>query len=178
MKSLAIILSMVWCTNIEVTPIRDSIVEHLSELEDPTIVYDSRYRKIHFPCGDVPSNVGVCTDVIIRAFLKADVCLQKEVYKYRKLNGLSTDKNIDHRRVPNLCAYFEYRGWEIPAYRSGINPNYYQPGDIIWWKLGKTINHIGIVTKNGNVLHNIGFGQVADAIPYSYEIHKVYRINV
>lgn len=178
MKLLAILLSIAWCTHVGETPLKDSIIKHLPELEDSSIVYDPSYRQISFPCGDVPDGVGVCTDVIIRAFLKADICLQQEVYKYRKLKGLPTDTNIDHRRVPNLCAYFGYRGWEIPIYTSGKSVDYYQPGDIIWWKLSGTINHIGIVTESGKVLHNIGFGQVIDVSPYAYEIHKVYRINV
>ena len=32
--------------------------------------YDGSYFSISYPNGDVPSNVGVCTDVVIRSFRK------------------------------------------------------------------------------------------------------------
>lgn len=32
------------------------------------VTYDGSYRSISYSGGDVPSNIGVCTDVIIRAY--------------------------------------------------------------------------------------------------------------
>ena len=69
-----------------------------------------------YPGGDVPADKGVCTDVIIRAYRKLGIDLQKEVHEdmaanyelYPKNWGLShTDRNIDHRRVPNLMVFFK-----------------------------------------------------------------------
>jgi uncharacterized protein YijF (DUF1287 family) len=67
----------------------------------------------------VPEKTGVCSDVVVRAFRKAGIDLQKEVHEdmqaarseYRR-NGVRTaiDKNIDHRRVLNLMKYFERQG--------------------------------------------------------------------
>ena len=77
--------------------------------------YDPSYVNIKYPNGDVPAHTGVCTDVIIRAYRKLGIDLQKEVHedmkanfsKYPKNWGLkSTDTNIDHRRVPNLQTFF------------------------------------------------------------------------
>ena len=71
------------------------------------------------PNGDVPADRGVCTDVVIRAYRKIGIDLQKEVHEDMHLNfkvypnnwGLKiTDKNIDHRRVPNLMVYFSKVG--------------------------------------------------------------------
>jgi hypothetical protein len=79
-----------------------------------TVNYDPAYVSLDYPGGDVPPERGVCTDVIIRALrdgLNKD--LQKLVHedmrgnfsKYPKIWGLKRpDKNIDHRRVPNLMA--------------------------------------------------------------------------
>ncbi len=159
------------------TNTRTQFAAHLSELIDADIVYEPSYRNIEFPCGDVPANIGVCSDVVIRAFKKIGVCLQEDVYNYRKANGQTTDTNIDHRRVRNLGPYFASLGWEIPAVNDRSNQAYYQPGDIIWWKLSGNIDHIGIVTTGGRVLHNIGYGQVADVKPMAYTVHKVYRMN-
>src|SRR5207237_8623083 len=79
-----------------------------------TTSYDPSYQKIDYPNGDVPIETGVCSDVIVRAFRKAGIDLQKDVHEDMKSNfsayptrwGLSgPDSNIDHRRVPNLMAY-------------------------------------------------------------------------
>ncbi len=83
------------------------------------VSYDPSYFTIKYPNGDVPSDKGVCTDVVIRAYRKLDIDLQKKVHEdmsayfslYPKIWGLSrTDKNIDHRRVPNLMTFFKRRG--------------------------------------------------------------------
>ena len=42
-------------------------VDSLETLINPNIKYDARYRKLTNMCDDVPANVGVCSDVIIRA---------------------------------------------------------------------------------------------------------------
>lgn len=84
---------------------------------DPEVVYTPAYVGINYPNGDVPAKTGVCTDVVIRAYRKLGIDLQKEVHEDMKVKfslypnlkkwGLkSTDKNIDHRRVPNLEVFF------------------------------------------------------------------------
>ena len=40
------------------------------------VVYDGSYRRIPYPGGDVPPDVGVCTDLVIRAYRAAGVDLQ------------------------------------------------------------------------------------------------------
>jgi uncharacterized protein YijF (DUF1287 family) len=86
--------------------------------------YDGAYRRIPYPGGDVPSEIGVCTDVVIRAYRAAGVDLQQRVHEdmkgafaaYPKLWGLARpDPNIDHRRVPNLQTYFRRRGAQLTA---------------------------------------------------------------
>ena len=151
-------------------------VDSLETLIDRTIKYDARYRKLKNMCDDVPANLGVCSDVVVRAFAKINRCLAQEMHDYRKQKGLATDRHIDHRRVRNLGAMFTDQGYEIPAKHSRYNADYYKPGDIIWWKINGSIDHVGIVTKNGKVLHNYGTGQVASVTPFAFIIHKVYRL--
>lgn len=137
--------------------------------------------------GDVPKTTGVCTDVVIRAFRLIDIDLQQAVHEdmkvnfseYPKLWGLSTtDKNIDHRRVPNLMTYFDRQGWSINASDSS---HHFNPGDIVAWNLGGGLTHIGIVTtkrsENGIplILHNIGSGQVLEDILFDFSIIGHYR---
>jgi uncharacterized protein YijF (DUF1287 family) len=140
------------------------------EISKDIVIYDGSYREIPYPNGDVPADIGVCTDVIIRAYRKLDIDLQKEMHediiknidKYWRID--SADSNIDHRRVDNLVVFFKRFGKVLPITN---NPEDYKPGDIIHWKLGGYVNHIGLVVSKkceySNerylVVHNIGGGQ-------------------
>ncbi len=152
------------------------------------VTYDPSYFSIDYPNGDVPSDKGVCTDVVIRAYRKLGIDLQKEVHEdmksnfsaYPKLWGLkNTDKNIDHRRVPNLMTYFKRKGASKPITK---NPNNYLPGDVVAWRLNSGLTHIGIVvnkkSKDGKrhlVVHNIGAGQVLEDCLFDFKIIGHYR---
>ena len=158
------------------------------DLTEQQVSYDSKYYVIEYPNGDVPSNKGVCTDVIIRAYRKLGIDLQKEVHEdmnanfsiYPKNWGLlTTDKNIDHRRVPNLMTFFTRKGIILPITN---NPDDYNPGDIVCWDLGGGITHIGIVVnkrstdnKRYKIVHNIGAGQVIEDCLFSFKIIGHYK---
>ncbi len=157
-------------------------------LTEQHVEYDPSYFRLDYPNGDVPSNKGVCTDVIIRAYRKLGIDLQKEVHedmkanfgKYPKNWGLSQpDKNIDHRRVPNLMTFFEIHGTTLSITQT---PADYKPGDIVCWNLGGGITHIGIVSnkkaENGErplIIHNIGRGQVLEDMLFDFKIIGHYR---
>ena len=46
-------------------------------LTQQTVTYYPTYRVLAYPNGDVPADKGVCTDVIIRAYRKLGIDLQK-----------------------------------------------------------------------------------------------------
>lgn len=158
------------------------------ELTQQNVSYDGSYFSIDYPNGDIPSDKGVCTDVIIRAYRKMDIDLQKEVHEDMKTNfhrypknwGLSrTDTNIDHRRVPNLMTFFERHGQIKDITNTAID---YVPGDIVSWSLSGGLTHIGIVVdgkssdgKRNHIVHNIGAGQVVEDVLFSYKIIGHYR---
>jgi len=158
------------------------------ELTKQRVSYDPSYFSISYPNGDVPSDKGVCTDVIIRAYRKLNIDLQKEVHEDMKSNfgvypknwGLTTtDKNIDHRRVPNLMTFFERHGEVKPKTK---NAQDYAPGDIVCWSLDGGLTHIGIVvnkkSKDGKrnlIVHNIGAGQVVEDMLFDFKIIGHYR---
>jgi uncharacterized protein YijF (DUF1287 family) len=48
------------------------------------VTYDGAYLAIPYPMGDVPANIGVCTDVVIRSYRKVGIDLQKLVHKDMK----------------------------------------------------------------------------------------------
>ncbi|HZH86584.1 MAG TPA: DUF1287 domain-containing protein [Brumimicrobium sp.] len=158
------------------------------ELTKQQVTYDPSYFSIAYPNGDVPSDKGVCTDVIIRAYRILGTDLQKEVHEdmrsnfsvYPKNWGLTkTDRNIDHRRVPNLRTFFKRKG---AAQVVTQNPENYLPGDIVTWRLSGGLTHIGIVVdrkssdgKRPLIVHNIGRGQVLEDCLFSFEITGHYR---
>ncbi|WP_237275501.1 DUF1287 domain-containing protein [Tenacibaculum ovolyticum] len=160
------------------------------ELTKHKVTYDPSYFSISYPNGDVPPDKGVCTDVIIRAYRKLGIDLQKEVHEdmlknfslYPKIWGLKrTDKNIDHRRVPNLMTFFSRKGTvDIKSNKSED----YIPGDIVCWNLYGGVTHIGIVvnkkTKDNKrymIVHNIGNGQVLEDCLFDFKIigHYSYK---
>lgn len=159
-------------------------------LTSTEVKYDPTYFTIPYPNGDVPPDRGVCTDVVIRAYRKLGIDLQKEVHEDMKANfslypknwGLKKpDTNIDHRRVPNLMTYFSRFG---AALKKSTDPNDYKPGDIVTWNLGGGIGHIGIVIDKKSddnqrylVVHNIGRGQEISDCLFQFLITGHYRFK-
>lgn len=159
------------------------------EITKDKVVYDPSYVVIDYPNGDVPAHTGVCTDVVIRAYRKLGIDLQQLVHEDMKQNfkkypqnwGLNgPDKNIDHRRVPNLMTFFKRQGAEKTKSQK---PEDYKPGDVVCWNLGGGITHIGIVidrkskadSKRYLIVHNIGNGQEISDCLFSYTLIGHYR---
>jgi uncharacterized protein YijF (DUF1287 family) len=152
------------------------------------VSYDGSYRSIPYPRGDVPDTVGVCTDLVIRAYRKLGIDLQKDVHEEMKAHfeafpaswGLSgPDPNIDHRRVPNLQTLFSRRGVVLDV---TDNPEDYVTGDLVTWMLYGRLPHIGIVAGRRSrddrrplIVHNIGRGPDLEDMVFTYPITGHYR---
>jgi uncharacterized protein len=153
-----------------------------------TTGYDPSYVKIDYPNGDVPLDRGVCADVIVRAFRKGGIDLQKEVHEdmqdawsaySNKWKAAAPDANIDHRRVLNLKTYFERQGKSLSVTN---NADDYLPGDVVTWDLGNGLDHIGIVInarsadeKRYLVVHNVGLGARSEDVLFAWKITGRYR---
>ncbi|MFT4765942.1 MAG: hypothetical protein ACI9OH_003060 [Oleispira sp.] len=166
------------------------IVQAALERTNHNVRYDGRYISIPYPNGDVPANIGVCTDVIVRTYRAIGTDLQQlvhedmvanfEAYPSKRIWGLSrTDKNIDHRRVPNLQAFLSRHG-EVLAVSNDASD--YKAGNIVTWMLPGNLPHIGLITNkisaltgNPMVVHNIGAGPKLDDVLFSYSITGHYR---
>jgi len=152
--------------------------------------YDPKYVRIPYPGGDVPSDTGVCSDEVIRAYRALGVDLQKEVHEdiaanfsaypnQRRWMLTHPDSNIDHRRVPNLMVFFSRKGISLPISTRVEN---YEPGELVTWDLGGGVPHIGIVidcksAQSGRffVVHNIGAGPRMEDVLFSWKITGHYR---
>ena len=187
-----LLLVLIWTLSLNSVLAQTNFYTQLSDsafvLTYQKVQYDPAYFRLDYPNGDVPSDKGVCTDVIIRAYRKLGIDLQKEVHqdmksnfeKYPKNWGLSQpDKNIDHRRVLNLMTFFTRHGTVM---KISQDPKDFQPGEIVCWNLGGGITHIGIVSRKKSqdrqrylIIHNIGAGQVVEDCLFTYEIIGHYR---
>ena len=166
------------------------LVDAAMERLDHDITYDGSYRQIGYPNGDVPEHIGVCTDLVIRAYRSLGVDLQQAVHEdmkadfsaYPGLWGLSApDANIDHRRVPNLQVFFEHRG---AALAESSTAEDYRPGDLVTWMLPGNLPHIGIVAAKRSpdgrrplIVHNIGAGPALEDILFEFPITGHYRYH-
>ena len=153
--------------------------------------YNGAYKKLSYPNGDVDISTGVCTDVIVRSFRAVEIDLQREIHRDMKRNfrkypqkwGLRRpDKNIDHRRVPNMEVYFKRKGYQIALGKQGDFSNYL-PGDLVVWRINNDLTHIGIVsdqkvpeTSRYYIIHNPFQGvEISDWLA-EFEIINHFRI--
>lgn len=160
------------------------IVDHAKWQSTQEVTYNGKYLQLKYPEGDVPANIGVCTDVIIRAYRSINIDLQKLVhedilvnkaeYDKRKYYGKKIDSNIDHRRTFNLRTFFTRKGAKQPI------DSDYLPGDIVFWDIAA--GHVGIVidikvpkTNRYYVVHNICCGPIIEDFLYRAKIIDHYR---
>lgn len=165
-----------------------SIVQAAREQIGKTVRYDPSYRVLAYPNGDVPIESGVCTDVVVRA-LRASLGLdlQQLVHEDMKAHfqrypqnwGLKRpDRNIDHRRVPNLQTYFQRRGWGLPVTKAPT----YQSGDLVTCIVPPHLPHIMIVSDRSGtrgrplVIHNVGAGTQEEDRLGDFKITGHYRV--
>lgn len=155
-----------------------------------TLSYDPAYVSLAYPMGDLPIERGVCTDVVIRSLRKVGLDLQQLVHedmkrsfnKYPKNWGLrSTDRNIDHRRVPNLQCFFKRKGWSLVISQKA---EAYKSGDIVTWKFSNGLDHTGVVflrrvkgKKRPMIIHNVGSGAQLEDCLFSWKITGHYRVK-
>ena len=166
-----------------------SLAKAALERTEQKVIYDGSYHAMSYPGGDVPAGIGVCSDVVIRSYRALDIDLQKLVHEdmrasfasYPKIWGLkSTDRNIDHRRVPNLRVFFTRHGQSMGPTR---DPEDYLPGDLVSWNLNESgsLPHIGIISDQKStdgiplVVHNIGAGPQIQDMLFDYKITGHYR---
>jgi len=179
----------VYANTAESIQIKDFVEAARSQI-GKTLRYDPSYQVIDYPYGDIPIDRGVCTDVIIRALRVAyNYDLQEFVHedmkrnfpKYPQIWGLSQpDKNIDHRRVPNLQAFFKRKGWSLPL---SNQLSEFKTGDIVTCIVPPNLPHIIIVSDRRSrdniplVIHNIGNGTQEEDLLFEYKLTGHYRIK-
>jgi uncharacterized protein YijF (DUF1287 family) len=164
------------------------VIDNATWQTTQSVTYDGSYYQLDYPNGDVPASIGVCTDVIVRAYRAINVDLQKLVHEDMLANKSEYDKrryskqvdaNIDHRRTPNLQTFFTRQGTAVAVTKNGAD---YLPGDIVFWDLAA--GHVGIVvdkkvsgTDRYQIVHNICCGPKMEDFLFSATIVGHYRWN-
>ncbi len=190
MKAIILLSLILLSPNIVADDFENNLVNAALERTKHLVIYNGAYRSISYPNGDVPANIGVCTDVVIRSYRGIGIDLQQLVHEDMRTNfstypskriwGLNKpDSNIDHRRVPNLQIFFTRHGKVLPI---STNPKDYQAGDMVTWMVSGNLPHIGIVTnqissETGNpyIVHNIGLGPKKEDMLFDYKITGHYK---
>ncbi len=143
-------------------------------------VYDGSYQEEGYP----PDNIGVCADVIWRAFKNAGYCLRDMVDKDVREhtddypNVSKPDDKIDFRRVKNLSVFFKKYAESLTLNTKDIEQ--WQPGDIVIF--GKD-THIGIVSDKRNekgqpyIIHNGGQSEREEDYINRSTVTGHYRFN-
>lgn len=145
------------------------------------VVYDASYVQLKYPGGDVPSDRGACTDVVVRALRQAGYDLQKLIHedmrrnfsRYPRKYGLKRpDRSIDHRRTPNHMTFLRRFGKTLPLDYEGDAAKSWKPGDLVYCNLSNGLGHCGVVsdrrTAEGRplILHNAGRAELQDLLPH------------
>lgn len=190
MRLFAILALLAVWTQAAAAEIGTRIAEAALAQTRAAVVYDPAYVAIPYPGGDVPTERGVCADVVVRALRTVGFDLQALVHEdmkgafgaYPKNWGLTRpDPNIDHRRVPNLETFFRRAGARLPASTDAAD---YIPGDIVAWNLRGDrgfLPHIGVVSAERGasgrplIVHNIGAGPKAEDVLFDWPITGRYR---
>jgi len=149
----------------------EALVTAAQERLKHNITYNGAYLKLDYPGGDVP--FGFDFQKAVHEDMKANFSA------YPKIWGLTrTDRNIDHRRVPNLETYLKRKGASLGISRE---PSDFKPGDIVSWRLGGTLPHIGIVSDrkaaDGTplIIHNVGAGPQEEDVLFAYKMNGHFR---
>ncbi len=154
-----------------------------------TVEYDGAYAALKYPMGDIPLRTGVCTDVVIRAYREAfGIDLQQIIHEdmrqafkaYPAIWGLKRpDKNIDHRRVPNMERFFARQNARL---NTGTKGSDFRPGDLVTQRLPRNLPHIGIVSHHASkdrerplLIHNIGRGTKIEDRLFDFKIVGHFR---
>jgi uncharacterized protein len=183
----AALVGMSWPTPARPQVAGAALVRAVRQQIGVTLIYDGSYRRIAYPGGDIAADRGVCTDVVVRAYRIFGIDLQKLVHedmtrawsRYDKRWGLTQpDRNIDHRRVPNLATFFARHGESLPVSPQAAA---YRAGELVTWRLPGGLPHIGIVSGEHDprgtpkVVHNIGRCTLEEPMLFDFPITGRFR---
>lgn len=145
--------------------------------------YRETYETLAYPGGDV-EGYGVCTDLVIRAFRDAGCDLQERLHEDRKAHPevyptklwehRRPDRNIDHRRCPNLRVWFARHAESLPPRFVPEEVEDWKPGDVVFHRKPGADHpwHVAIVSEFRD---EDGMPLVVDNFPPRTGLHRLDR---
>lgn len=124
-----------------------------AELERVTVYDNSWMQTSSYPMGDVPSNRGACTDVVVRSLREIGIDLQElvhnDIVQDMHAYGVSfADNDIDHRRVSTMYTFFVRHAMALTT--DARIKTAWRPGDIVFvawtWTRGAPPEHVGVIS--------------------------------
>jgi uncharacterized protein YijF (DUF1287 family) len=137
------------------SPSEESAIVTRARLEiDRVTVYDNTWLETSsYPMGDVPSNRGACTDVVVRSLRQIGIDLQELVHEdvVRDTHGYGLgfiDSNIDHRRVSTMFTFFTRNAMSLTT--DVRDKSAWRAGDVVFvawqWVRGAAPEHVAIIS--------------------------------
>ncbi len=137
------------------SPTEEVAVAARARLEiDRVTIYDGSWKETSsYPMGDVPSNRGACTDVVVRSLREVGIDLQElvhdDVARDLQAYGVSgADPHIDHRRLSTMQTYFTRNALSLTTELR--DKSAWRAGDIVFfawqWFRGAPPEHVGIIS--------------------------------
>lgn len=136
----------------------------------------SGYYEIPYPGGDIRPEIGVCTDLIVRAFRNAGIDIQKRLHEDRKRHPEAyptklwqkkeADSNIDHRRCQNLVVFFRRFAKTLPDSWQGEDLDTWRGGDVVFFQWPRAAHpwHVAIVSDK----------RTPEGVPYIVHLYPDY----
>lgn len=157
------------------TPFQRSIVTTARRQYTKKVRYSDRYFRLSYPGGDVPADLGMSVDLVIRSLRSAGIDLQRLVHEdliinpdayplYRWPTGYP-DYHIDHRRIAILKVFLDRYALRLTSRVALATLERWQSGDLVIWSTRRTNvlpNHIGVVSDRRN----------EKGVPYVFEIYS------
>jgi len=67
----------------------NDLVSAANDRTQHNVRYDGAYHRLAYPNGDVPANIGVCTDVVIRSYRVLGIDLQQLVHEDMRATSMT-----------------------------------------------------------------------------------------
>ena len=157
--------------------------------------YQEGYERLKYPMGDISREIGVCTDVVVRAYRNAGWDLQKLIYTDMLkrptsygLRGKNPNRNIDHRRVRRLIVFFKkyFKPLPVKFNANQKGEEVWLPGDLIFMDTldkGRP-THVGLVSARAGsdgepmIINNWTYGYQTSEMSLRGSATYLYRFRI
>ncbi len=162
------------CAKLSTGDLNEQLACFALKRTEKEVILNKQLPTLTYPLGDVPLNMGMAADLIVRAYRSIGFDFQQAIHEdllanfehYPKLWDFQPpNPSVDHRRLENILYYISQHGQVLSK---STDPSELQIGDIVAWRLPNGDVHAGFLTpvkttENQEqfwVVHNLDEGPV------------------